>query len=441
MGYVIALLSLCFLILFHEFGHFIAARLSGVTVEEFAVGMGPTLWQKKAASGTVYSIRLIPVGGFCSMKGETDGADNADVGAPDSFPQASVWRRIFIVVMGPLFNLLLAFLLAVGLVCATGVRYPAVFNLDDEVKQYDIQEGDRILTYNGHKIHTAGELRYWTLSEDSHKPKTLHMDVQRGKEIRHVSYPAYPLKKYIVGMRYSLDKETGNGTVYFLSEKNVLEDAGFEVGNTITAIDGHTFTKDVTLDKYLEDHPFTDQPVRITYTDQHEKSHEVTVRPFMETQWSYGFGFDVKSTRDESVIKHACDVLYWDVLSTGLGLKSLFTGKAGIKDLSGPVMVVKTLGDGYNEGAEQAMHHKDTAKETFSSLLSLIILISVNLGVLNLLPIPALDGGHLIFYLFEVVFRKRVNPLLEAKIHQVVLLLLLVLMFFIYVKDIVEIIM
>ena len=434
MGYVVALLSLCVLILFHEFGHFVAARLSGVTVEEFSVGMGPALWRKKASSGTVYSFRLIPIGGFCSMKGENDGKDS-----PDSFQNVSVFRRIFIVVMGPLFNLLLAFILAFGLFTINGVHYPVIKGMEDAVKQYDIREGDKLLSYNGYKIHTVGELRYYILSDDLSQPKTVVLDVERKDGIHHVEYPAYPLTKYIVGMRYGVDKETGNGVVYFLSEKNVLQEQGFEPGYVITAIDGKTFDKKHTIDDELDEHPFTGQPVKITYEDDHKKVHEITVTPFHNTQWTCGFSFDTKKTHKGSKLEATCNCLYWDVVSTGIGLKNLFTGQASVKDLSGPVMVVKTLGDGYNASTEQVVEHKESVSEAFSSVISIIVLISVNLGILNLLPIPALDGGHLIFYLFELVFRKRINPLVEAKIHQVALLILLCLMAFIYIKDFVEI--
>lgn len=323
------------LIFFHEFGHFITAKLSGVKVNEFALGMGPVLFRFQKGD-TQYAIRLFPVGGFVSMEGEDEESD-----AEGSFSSINVWKKIWIVTAGAVMNLLLGFLVLIVLSCSQSAIGSATIALFDEqsTSASVLQVGDVIKKMNGSSVHIDNDIVFAMIRDSDGK---IDMVVERDGQT--VELPAVP-----------------------------FQTTTSEEGITTTVLDFKVLAKEKTVGSVLH-------------------------QSFFMTG---------------SIAK-----MVWS------SLIDIVTGKFGLNQLSGPVGVATAVGQASTLG--------------FRSLLLLIAFITVNLGVFNLLPLPALDGGRLLFLLIEAVRGKPVNPRYEGYVHAIGFLLLIGLMIFVIFNDIVK---
>ncbi len=331
--YLVAVLLFLVLIIIHEFGHFIAAKLLGVRVNEFAVGFGPKLFGIKGKE-THYKVNLIPLGGYCAMEGEDE--ESADERA---FCKKRPWRRLIIVAAGAIFNLIFG-LIIVAIILAPGEHFASTtvsqFRENAVSSSYGLMEGDTIVGVDGRKIFTTYDLSYaFTGVKDS----TVDMVVKR------------------------------NG------EKVKLDDVKFESEQA----DGISY---LTVDFYVA-------PIKKTFGNYVTQTINTTI--------SY------------------CRVIWFSLID-------LISGKYGISAMSGPVGVTVAIGN--------------AAKQSLKNILPIIALITVNLGIFNLLPIPALDGGRILFIIFEMIFKKPVPAKWEGIIHGVGFALLIGLMLIITAKDI-----
>ncbi len=344
LGYfLIILLVFGVLILIHELGHFLTARACGVTVKEFAIGMGPKVFSKTSKKhNTKYSIRLFPIGGFVSMQNE-DGLDS-EVFADDagSFCNKSVPKRMLITIAGAVMNLLLGFILMMIIVFATknlGSTTIAKF-ADTATSNQWLMVDDQIVKVGGTRVHTWNELAY---------------------EVMNAGYEPVDI------------------TVKRNGEKLVIEDVEFA-----------------------------------TFVDSGATFGECDFAPYAE-----------KPTLP-NLIKHT----YYRSLSTVKmvfdSLGGLLSGRFGVDAVSGPVGVVGVV--------------KDVSKQGFMSFLYIVSVLTINLGVFNLIPFPALDGGRFLFLAIEGVRGKPLNRNVEAYINFVGLMLLFALMIFVTCKDILNLI-
>ena len=331
--YLVAVLCFLLLIVIHEFGHFIAAKLLGVRVNEFAVGFGPKLFSKQFGE-TKYSFCLIPFGGYCAMEGEDEESTDGR-----AFCNKKPWRRLLIVAMGAIFNLIFGLVIVAIILLPTKVFTTTTidsFREDAVSVQYGLQEGDKIIKVDGRRIFTTQDLGYaFTNVKDGEIDITVKRD-GKSVELKDVKFKS----------------ETEDGITY------------------------------LAVDFYVE-------------------GEERTVLSFIsntfKTTISYG-------------------LIVWR------SLIDLLTGKYGISAMSGPVGVTVAIGS--------------AAKRSVMDLLPIIALITINLGIFNLLPVPALDGGRLLFIIFEMIFRKPVPQKYEAIVHAVGFALLIGLMLLITAKDI-----
>ena len=376
IGLIAAIFILGLLISVHEFGHFIVAKRNGVHVIEFSIGFGPTIISK-TVNGTKYSLKWILFGGACQMLG-------ADLGLVDmedeeyakmlkeqegrSFTEKSVWARMAILFAGPFFNFLLAFVLAIVLFAFAGVDTPRVGKaIDDYPAQASgIETGDVIYSVNGHRIMTQRDLQ-------------LYMQ---------------------------LDYKEGPLTVVF--ER-----------------DGEKHT--VELTPKLQTQEMADEEAKNTLQNSKKSDEEkvATPRPLIGIQ--YMGREDVGALRILRFSGH--EVVYW-MRVTVKSLGMLFTGKASVNDLSGPVGVVGIMGETVTETKSEGVGI------VLLNFLNLAILFSVNLGIMNLLPIPALDGGRLLFCLIELIRRKPVPREKEGYVTLAGALLLFALVIFVFFNDI-----
>ena len=342
-----AILIFSFLIFIHEFGHFITAKLSGVQVNEFAMFMGPAIWKKQKGE-TLYSIRCIPIGGYCAMEGEDEDTEN-----PRSFQKAAWWKRLCILLAGAFMNFVTGVvIITIVLSCAKAYVIPQIA----EVEQWStvncengLQPGDTILEFNGKDID---------IYQDFALATTLLPD----------------------------------GKYDILVERN-----GQEV--------------------LLSDVPMERKPVQY---------------PDGSTAMLYGISFSAAETTAASVPGRIWPTAMSYVDSVIVSLKMLFSGQAALSDMSGPVGIVDLM----TETAAAA----DSTATALLSMLDIGGLIAINLAVMNLLPIPALDGGRVVCLLIttavEAVTKKKIDPKYEGYFHGAGMILLLGLMAVIMFKDI-----
>ena len=348
---VIAILIFGLLVAIHEFGHFSAAKLCGVRVEEFAVGMGPALWKKQKGE-TLYSLRAVPFGGYCAMTGEDGESDD-----PRAFGNQKVWKRLLILVAGSFNNFLLGFLIVLILQASTGLvpndREIPVIGSFMEGCPYEsadgLQAGDRFVSINGQPVKTYSEVRA-LLAED--------------------------------------------GSYDFVLERNGKQ---LELRN-------------FTIERRL--YPGSDTPLIGFYFASYLKGG---VGDHLRAAWDTTKGY-VR--------------LVWE------SLRMLVHGQVGVNDLAGPVGIVDMMA---TTGAQQ-----ETTADALWMIFSFGAFIAVNLAVMNMLPIPALDGGRVFLLLVtaavEAVTRKKINPKYEGYIHAAGMVLLLALMAYVLLHDIIRLV-
>lgn len=337
MYIIIAILLFGILILVHELGHYLTARIFKVAINEFSIGMGPKIFSRTSKkTEIVYSLRALPIGGYVSMAGEDEESDN-----PNSFDKKPVWQRMIVTVAGSVFNVLLAFIVMFVLVASTpqiGSTQISKFREGAVSPQYDLQVGDIITEINGNKVHITREIGYY-ISRYGIDPVDITL-IRNGEEL------------VLTDVVFAVAKDDASGYVYGQADFYV----NISEKNAITVIKNGFFESCLTIRMLID------------------------------------------------------------------SLADLFSGAYGVEDLSGPVGVTTVIAD--------------AAKTDAYQLFYIFVFIAMNLGVMNLLPFPALDGGRLIVLFIELIIRRPVNKKVEGYINMAGMLVLFAFMAFITVKDI-----
>ena len=437
---VYAILIFGLLIFIHELGHFIVARLCGVKVLEFAIGMGPKLisWKGKK-SGTRYALRLLPIGGFVNMLGENgmeavqgeNGMEGEVVKAetqepvelpPELAKQAycnqNVWKRILISIAGPAMNIILGILLMLVMVIVQGQNAAATtvvagFHVQytAEEAQYGFEPDDHLYSVNGERLLSYEDFERFVKEANGEE---ITVTVQRIND-EHTDYEMVDIKVALAESDLTLF--TGS-----LSENCGLniEDKVIKVNSTRV----HTYDE---LSYEIMNQGY--KPLTLTVLRDGEKVVlENVIVPSYENEGIVFGNMDFLIYREPdfdfvTVLKHTWFRSLSTVKMVYDSLFGLFSGRYGVEAVSGPVGITKVVGQAAQYG--------------FIPVLNLIVIISINLGVMNLLPIPALDGGHIFIYLIEVVRRKPMKRELEGIINLVGLVLMLALAVLIAIKDII----
>lgn len=332
LSVIAALLVLSLLVMIHELGHYTAGRLLGFTILEFAIGMGPVLY-KKTKNGIQYSIRLFPIGGMCRFLGEDEDMPHDE----HSFNMQKVWKRIVVVIAGPVMNLLFAFLAAIITLAAFGDFVPEVYQVTEDSPAYaaGVQIGDVIMKVNGKKVMYFNQTSDLIQAAD---PDGFTITVERGGE------------PVLLNLKSEYDEETGKSLI----------------GIGITA-----------------------------------------------TRMKFGFG---------DTIGRSGAYITSTLSETFQFFGSLAKGEVSSSDVSGPAGIIAYISEAVRTSGEDVMR--------------LAVLISASLGIMNLLPIPALDGGRLVFMVIEVIRGKAIAPEKEGMVHFVGLILLFGLLIFLTYNDI-----
>ena len=370
--FVAAVLIFGAVIAIHEFGHFSAAKLSGIQVNEYSIGMGPALF-KKIVGGTQYTLRLLPIGGYVAMEGEGSPESNAaqrerDAADEDGeeeeedqleswnpippdkrtgmpFPEAAIWKRAIVMAAGPLMNFVLGFVVLLGLIALRSdpIASRVIYSIADGALcgQTGLQAGDEIVAVNGRRCFIANDILYELVrTQNTQADFTVRRD---GKLVQ------------LPGVRFdSYTDENGN--------------ARMNIGFTVYAL---------------------------------EKTPANVLKETVNSELYYG-----------------------RIIFTSL--VDLLRGRESINNLSGPVGIVSAIGQAASYG--------------LTDLLELLVLITVNVGVFNLLPIPALDGGRLVFLAVEAVIRRPVSQRLQESLTLATFILLFGLMIFATYNDVLRLI-
>lgn len=426
MKILIAILIFSVVILIHELGHFLLAKKNGIVVTEFSLGMGPRLIST-VKNGTRYSVKAFPLGGSCAMLGE-DMQDER----PGTFHSASVWGRISVVAAGPLFNFFLAFIVAVIIVAGVGYDPAEIQEVttDSAAEKAGLQEGDIITEYNGYHIDLARDLYVYTFLNDLTEEEVT-IQVDRDGEKHEIVFKPDVNIRYLLGFNRA-SAETLE--VASLIEGMPLEKAGVKPGDVITSINGVELPDGEAYQKYIEKHPLTNEKTQITYMrDGLTYEAEIIPEEYRTPQLGFSYNLGYQKVEGLSVLKYSMLEVKYLVRTTVLSLKELLSGSLGVSDLSGPVGVVDAIGDTYEQSKSEG------AWMVWMNMLNMVVLLSANLGVMNLLPLPALDGGRLVFLILEAIRRKPVNREVEGMIHFAGLMLLMAMMVVVMYNDILKI--
>lgn len=349
MYIIIAIIIFGILIAIHEFGHFTAAKLCGVKVEEFAIGMGPALFKKQKGE-TVYALRILPIGGFCAMAGEDEESDD-----PRAFTNQGFWKKFVILCAGSFMNLILGIVLI--LIMYAGAQAFVTPTIDH------FMDG---CPYEGAEAMQAGDTFY-------------SIDGQR---------------------------------IYLVSDVSSFLMRGDGVYDIVMLRDGEKVE--------LKDFALTTK----TYAEYANEGPK------------YGFVFGYTEATFGTKLEYTWNTTLEFSRLVWLGLGDLINGKVGLKDMSGPVGIVDMM----NEVGQQA----ESAKAAADNLLYISAFIAVNLAIMNMLPIPALDGGRvflmIVTVIIEAVSRKKLDPKYEGYIHLGGMVLLLGLMALVMYNDIAKLI-
>lgn len=416
------------IILIHELGHFLLAKLNGISVTEFSLGMGPRLFSVQKGE-TRYSVKLLPLGGSCAMVGE----DTAEEELPGSFNAAPVWGRISVVAAGPVFNFILAFILSVIIVGFVGYDPAEIVEVqqDSAASEAGLEAGDVITEYNGYHVDLAKDLYVYSYLNSLKEGETVTLKVRRDGETKEIQYTPDVSVRYLLGFNRS---DASSMTVESLIEGMPLEAAGLQPGDTITAINGTEVADGEAYDAYLQEHPLSDEPVEITYVrDELDYTATITPQEYRTPVLGFSYNLGYQKANGLEVLKYGTLEVKYMIRTTLLSLKQLVTGGLGFKDLSGPVGIVDAIGTTYEESKSEG------ALMLWMNMLNMAVLLSANLGVMNLLPLPALDGGRLVFLIVEAVRRKPINREIEGMVHFAGLMLLMALMVVVMYNDIMKI--
>lgn len=337
----------------HEFGHFLLAKANGIHVVEFAVGMGPNIFSFKKG-GTKYALKLFPIGGACMFEGEDGLAEKEGEESEGSFQKASVWGRISTVAAGPIFNFILAFIIAFIMVNMTDViaiRDPIVSQVAEGggAAAAGIRDGDKLISLNGERLRLYQEISLFM--QTSYTGGDIEVVYERE------------------GVRYTT-----------------------------------------------------------TVTPQYDEASGISMLGVINASFVEPEGF--------ATLKYAWYEMRYSAKATYKSLGMLFRGRVSRQDVAGPVgIAVNVVGKTYETAKDYGW------QSVLLSMLNITLMLSVNLGILNLLPIPALDGGRLVFLFLEIIRGKPIPPEKEGIVHFVGLMFFMVLMVFVFFNDLANIFM
>ena len=410
VGYVLlAFVVLMFMVLIHETGHYTAGKLLGFQINEFAIGMGPKIFSKKKKNGEVFSLRIFPLGGFCAFEGEDSDGNN-----PRAFNNQKPWKRLIVLFAGAFFNFVSAILIAIiafSFFGDTVAKVSMVYDYAPEQNQ-QLQSGDVIYKINGKRVFVLdnisrymsdGEMKFTVLRQND---DGMYVAVELNG-VRKADF----VSSYVSKIDCTVEPSNGRK---------------LSTGDTIYKLNGHSLCQQGDFDKYLNAAVAGGQSTCVLTVADGDKTYDYTVATELLAE--------AKLVADESAYSGVGMSIHYDIYRFNFGesllraipycgevgmlvlrtLGGLITGAVGIDQVGGPITTISMTTQVISTG--------------FANVLRLIVLISVNLAVFNLLPVPALDGCRMVFVIIEWIAKRPINRKVEAYINGIGLIVLIVLM-------------
>lgn len=437
---VIGVLFFTLIIFSHEFGHFITAKLSGVKVNEFAIGMGPKIFGFRKGE-TLYTIRIFPIGGFCAMEGEDEDSDE-----PRAFNNAKVWKRMIIIIAGAVMNILLGFILmfaytvqADSYVSTTVSQFPP----NSYSANCGLEAGDQIVEVNGYSVWNTMDLQFAiaTLQCQEVDGKTLEVYKQDCTNNAYDIYSQLAVDNKLEGEEaqsyYNLvcsGAEKINSAQSKQESEQYLEDIcadlygyfgidDYEVPKITEQVKRPRFVADLKVIRNGEKITLNDVQFMTGYRNAEDEKAEkpsVSIDFFVEEiEKNVGTVLTQTFTNTCSMAKTVWTSLVW-----------LVQGRFSFSDLSGPVGIATAVTQVASQGLESSFG------AAVNNILYVMILITVNLGIVNMMPFPALDGGRFLFLVIEWIFRKPIPRKAEQIVNAAGLVLLMLFTIVISFKDV-----
>ncbi len=403
-GVLAGVLILGFIMVLHELGHFLAARALGFKIEQFSIFMGPVLFER-VKNGIRYNIKAIPIGASVSFAGEDSVIEGEtsdpefDREDPSLFMNKPRWQRAIVVAMGPLVNFLTALIVFSILFCFTGVVIPVVDQpvSGSMIEQSEIEPGDRIVAINGSRIHTTLDIGITYMVHDEDSPWTITYKNPEGELKTTVLEPEFDAPRPMLGIIYQEDR--GTFTIVEVDSAAYREEQVLMPGDQIIALEGIPFEDHARIQALIA----RSEGVKLTAEVIRDgKRTRLDVSPLLiSARKPLGLTFTY-SKRVGDALSQGFHYPMAIIRSTFRALGMLFTGKIGVKDsLAGPVGIVTVVADTVARGK--------TFFEVISDVLTMFGILSVAVGFTNMLPIPPLDGHHLLILAVEGIRRKSLS--------------------------------
>lgn len=441
--WILTLLLLIFIlgliILVHEFGHFITAKKSGVHIYEFSIGMGPLIKTHKGKDGINYNIRAFPIGGFVSMAGEVYEDDESKKLKKEDFMCNKKWyQRVIILAAGVFNNFVLAIivLFIMALIWGADSLTPKV---EKTLPYYpasstNLQKGDIITAINGHKVKSWDVAKIYLVMEDDDNIYDIEVKHQNGKkEIIPIRATVEKDNFYNIKIDYEeKDKEDAIFSIVSLEETNNYALITSDGESTTLTANLKSENNDTKTYEIVSDN--TKEEIEIANTkDENEfkiiiKDGDKNVKATMTKERETGkMGINIEQKTERGFfasIKYAFARFTSLISSMWITVVNLFTGKIALSNLSGPVGIYQAVGTSMAAGVKYVVY--------------LIALLSINVGLINILPIPAFDGGRIFFLIIEKIKGSPVNQKFENWCHTIFFFLLILLMIYITIFDIIR---
>lgn len=403
-----------FLILIHEGGHFLVAKICKVTVNEFSIGFGPVIWQKQGKQ-TKYTLRLIPLGGFVNLEGEEEHSENEG-----SFSKASIPKRMAIVLAGGIVNITFALVTYYILMVCVG-NYTS-FVVDSTIPNYaaqtaGIEAGDRILKVNQKTMHTKNDLDKIMQQIEG---KNLILTIERNGEQKEIEIT--PTKEEVrnTGI-YLKGLSAGESTkILTVGAGSNAEKQGVRANDEIVKINGKEVKNQTEIVEIINQEENTSFVLTV---QRGNEQLEITIEPEIVNQYYLGIYFKTAENTLSNRLSYSFFETRDFTVSIFENLKMLVTGKVRVDQFMGPVGISEVV----------------ASTSGIADFVNILALISLSLGITNLLPIPALDGGKFLLLLIEAIRRKKLSEKVEINIQLIGFSFLIALSIYIAYHDILRI--
>jgi len=404
-----------FLIFIHESGHFLVAKACKIKVKEFAIGFGPTIW-KKQGKETKYALRLIPLGGFVNMIGETERSEEEG-----AFSKASIPKRIAVVIAGGLVNILFGLIVYFILMSSQG-NYIST-TIDNVVPNYAAQQvglktNDKLLEVNGKKVRLKSDIDEKIQSSNG-EPITL--TIKRENEIKNIEIIPTVEESRAIGIYLGTEEDGLSAKIKGIYENSPAEKAGIMPGDKILSINGQNPEGDPYKIVNLISQSKTSEIV--VEVERNNEVIKFNVIPQIQKSYKMGVTFKIAENTFANNVYYG----FWDTIDFSVSLienlKMMFTGGVTADQLMGPVGISQVV----------------SKTQGILEFLYMLALVSLSLGLTNLLPFPPLDGGKIVILLIETIRRKPIKENTEVAIQMAGFFLLIGLSIYITYNDILRI--